>query len=43
HEGTPFASSSLETSEAFRQALAARGQLCTFRDSRGDDGMAACG
>ncbi|CAN0106125.1 unnamed protein product [Scytosiphon promiscuus] len=43
HEGTPFASSSVETSEAFRQALAARGQLCTFRDSRGDDGMAACG
>lgn len=43
HEGTPFSSSSLETSEAFRQALAAGGQLCTFRDSRGDDGMAACG
>lgn len=43
HEGTPFGSSSVETSEAFRQALAARGQLCTFRDSRGDDGMAACG
>lgn len=43
HEGTPFSSSSLKTSEAFRQALTARGQLCTFRDSRGDDGMAACG
>ena len=43
HEGTPFSSSSLETSEAFRRALTARGQLCTFRDSRGDDGMAACG
>lgn len=43
HEGTPFSSSSLETSEAFRQALTSRGQLCTFRDSRGDDGMAACG
>lgn len=43
HEGTPFSSSSLPASEAFRQALTARGQLCTFRDSRGDDGMAACG
>lgn len=43
HEGTPFSASSLESSEAFRQALIARGQLCTFRDSRGDDGMAACG
>lgn len=43
HEGTPFSSSSLETSKAFRQALTVRGQLCTFRDSRGDDGMAACG
>lgn len=43
HEGTPFSSSSLRVSEAFRQALTARGQLCTFRDSRGDDGMAACG
>lgn len=43
HEGTPFSSSSLEASEQFRMALTARGQLCTFRDSRGDDGMAACG
>lgn len=43
HKGTPFSSSSLKTSEAFRQTLTDRGQLCTFRDSRGDDGMAACG
>ncbi|CAM9621849.1 unnamed protein product, partial [Ectocarpus sp. 4 AP-2014] len=43
HAGTPFSPSSPETAEAFRRALAARGQLCTFRDSRGDDGMAACG
>lgn len=43
HSGTPFSMSSLATSEAFRQALSDRGQLCTFRDSRGDDEMAACG
>ncbi|CAM9666235.1 unnamed protein product, partial [Ectocarpus sp. 6 AP-2014] len=43
HAGTPFSPSSPEAAEAFRRALAARGQLCTFRDSRGDDGMAACG
>lgn len=43
HHGTPFSMSSLESSEAFRQALLEKGQLCTFRDSRGDDGMAACG
>lgn len=43
HSGTPFSVSSLATSEAFRQALSERGQLCTFRDSRGDDEMAACG
>lgn len=43
HSGTPFSMSSLATSEAFRQALSERGQLCTFRDSRGDDEMAACG
>lgn len=43
HHGTLFSMSSLESSEAFRRALLAKGQLCTFRDSRGDDGMAACG
>ncbi|CAM9586486.1 unnamed protein product [Laminaria digitata] len=43
HSGTPFSVSSLATSEAFRQALSESGQLCTFRDSRGDDEMAACG
>lgn len=43
HAGTPFSPSSPEVAEAFRRALAERGQLCTFRDSRGDDGMAACG
>lgn len=43
HHGTPFSMSSLERSKAFRQVLLARGQLCTFRDSRGDDEMAACG
>ena len=43
HSGSPFSVSPLATSEAFRQALSERGQLCTFRDSRGDDEMAACG
>lgn len=43
HSGTPFSMSSSATSEAFRQALNERGQLCTLRDSRGDDEMAACG
>lgn len=43
HEGTPFVPSSLSTSREFREALLKRGQLCTYRDSRGDDGMAACG
>lgn len=43
HHGTPFSMSSLATSKDFRQVLLVRGQLCTFRDSRGDDEMAACG
>ena len=43
HEGTPFRPSSLETTKTFRGALLEKGFLCTVRDSRGDDGMAACG
>lgn len=43
HQGTPFSPSSVETSKAFRRTLVERGLLCTVRDSRGDDGMAACG
>eukprot|EP00955_Chlamydomonas_euryale_P030863 324686-Chlamydomonas_euryale.AAC.1 len=29
--------------QAFRAALIAGGRVCTVRDSRGDDEMAACG
>lgn len=43
HQGTPFSPSSVETSKKFRRTLVERGLLCTVRDSRGDDGMAACG
>lgn len=43
HDGTPFSRSSVATLKAFREVLLERGQLCTYRDSRGDDGMAACG
>lgn len=43
HDGTPFSQASVEASKSFRQVLLERGQLCTYRDSRGDDGMAACG
>lgn len=43
HEGTPFSPASPVASKAFREVLVARGQLCTYRNSRGDDGMAACG
>ncbi|CAM9397401.1 unnamed protein product [Discosporangium mesarthrocarpum] len=43
HEGTPFAASSRETLDNFRSVLTGSGLLCTVRDSRGDDGMAACG
>lgn len=43
HEGTPFSQTCVEASKAFRDFLLERGQLCTYRDSRGNDSMAACG
>lgn len=43
HSGTPFSPSPASAARSFREALSARGLLCTHRDSRGDDGMAACG
>ncbi|GLI60883.1 hypothetical protein VaNZ11_003103 [Volvox africanus] len=43
HVGTRFQSSTDEAVTAFRSALVQRGLVCTIRDSRGDDEMAACG
>ncbi|CAM9390879.1 unnamed protein product [Choristocarpus tenellus] len=43
HKNAPFRSSSPEVLAQFRRMLTEKGQLCTVRDSRGDDGMAACG
>lgn len=42
-EGTRFRSSSRERMLAFRSTLIRGGRICTIRDSRGDDEMAACG
>jgi len=43
HDGTRFAPSTTDNVKAFRAALIAGGRVCTVRDSRGDDEMAACG
>ncbi|CAL8466079.1 g5615 [Coccomyxa elongata] len=43
HAGTPFKASHQEQVLAFQAVLKAAGVLCTVRDSRGDDEMAACG
>jgi len=43
HEGTLFEPSTPEAVEAFRAELKRQKYLCTVRDSRGDDEMAACG
>ncbi|GFR44485.1 hypothetical protein Agub_g5748 [Astrephomene gubernaculifera] len=43
HEGTRFQPSRPEDVTAFRSHLISRGLVCTIRDSRGDDEMAACG
>ncbi|KXZ47632.1 hypothetical protein GPECTOR_34g791 [Gonium pectorale] len=43
HAGTRFQPSTDEDVSAFRSALVQRGLVCTIRDSRGDDEMAACG
>ncbi|KAK9902027.1 hypothetical protein WJX75_001626 [Coccomyxa subellipsoidea] len=43
HAGTPFVASSKEQVLAFQAVLKTAGVVCTVRDSRGDDEMAACG
>eukprot|EP00198_Chlamydomonas_reinhardtii_P012403 XP_001701740.1 predicted Fe-S-cluster redox enzyme [Chlamydomonas reinhardtii] len=43
HKGTRFQPSTDEDISAFRSALIRSGMVCTIRDSRGDDEMAACG
>ncbi|KAG2435216.1 hypothetical protein HXX76_007299 [Chlamydomonas incerta] len=43
HKGTRFQPSTDEDISAFRSALIQQGMVCTIRDSRGDDEMAACG
>ncbi|EFJ41566.1 hypothetical protein VOLCADRAFT_42666, partial [Volvox carteri f. nagariensis] len=43
HAGTRFQPSTEEAVTAFRSALVQAGMVCTIRDSRGDDEMAACG
>lgn len=42
-EGTPFAAASDEQMEKLKEAINARGVLCTVRASRGEDILAACG
>lgn len=42
-EGTPFAAASDEQMETLKEAINARGILCTVRASRGEDILAACG
>lgn len=41
--GTRFRASTIEQVLAFRSVLIQAGRICTIRDSRGDDEMAACG
>jgi 23S rRNA (adenine2503-C2)-methyltransferase len=41
--GTRFRTSPIEQVLAFRSVLIRGGRVCTIRDSRGDDEMAACG
>eukprot|EP00195_Chlamydomonas_chlamydogama_P015783 CAMPEP_0202908476 /NCGR_PEP_ID=MMETSP1392-20130828/46166_1 /ASSEMBLY_ACC=CAM_ASM_000868 /TAXON_ID=225041 /ORGANISM="Chlamydomonas chlamydogama, Strain SAG 11-48b" /LENGTH=164 /DNA_ID=CAMNT_0049597841 /DNA_START=1 /DNA_END=491 /DNA_ORIENTATION=- len=43
HQGTRFQPSHDEQILAFRSILIQGGRVCTIRDSRGDDEMAACG
>ena len=43
YSGTKFQPSQIEQVLAFRSVLVAGGRVCTIRDSRGDDEMAACG
>lgn len=41
--GTRFRSSPIEDVLKFRSVVIQAGRVCTIRDSRGDDEMAACG
>jgi 23S rRNA (adenine2503-C2)-methyltransferase len=41
--GTRFKASPMDQVLAFRSELIQAGRVCTIRDSRGDDEMAACG
>jgi 23S rRNA (adenine2503-C2)-methyltransferase len=43
HEGTDFKPSTPEAVQAFRSIVIQAGRVCTVRDSRGDEEMAACG
>ena len=43
HEGSEFRCSDQETIKAFRKRLVEGGAMCTIRQSRGDEEMAACG
>ena len=43
HSGTRFQPSEVERVKSFRSILIQGGRVCTVRDSRGDDEMAACG
>jgi 23S rRNA (adenine2503-C2)-methyltransferase len=43
YSGTKFQSSQIDQVLAFRSVLVGGGRVCTIRDSRGDDEMAACG
>lgn len=43
HQGSLFQPSTTEAVSAFRSVLIQAGRVCTVRDSRGDEEMAACG
>lgn len=43
HEGSEFRCSDEDTIRAFRRKLVEGGAMCTIRQSRGDEEMAACG
>jgi 23S rRNA (adenine2503-C2)-methyltransferase len=43
HDGTQFRRSPIEQVLAFRSVVIRGGRVCTIRDSRGDDELAACG
>ncbi len=43
HEGTQFRPSETAAVQSFRSIVIAGGRVCTVRESRGDDEMAACG